>query len=138
MGDLDGGCAASTGGIFDNYAMEQASTRSSPWTSRPRVPAPPKELLYGVPLHKKIKRRACFDRVPRREEATAANAPRPAIPPEQIDEISEPFRNSVHQSARREPHRRGLRATFGSAIGRGLESCGDTIVYIAPKPCSTR
>ena len=24
-----------------------------------------------------------------------------------------------------------LRATFGNAIGRGLESCGDTIVYIA-------
>ena len=24
-----------------------------------------------------------------------------------------------------------LRATFGSAIGRGLESCGDTIVYVA-------
>src|SRR5207253_10458687 len=24
-----------------------------------------------------------------------------------------------------------LRATFGSALGRGLESCGDTIVYVA-------
>src|SRR5207247_10775658 len=24
-----------------------------------------------------------------------------------------------------------LRATFGNAIGRGLESCGDTVVYVA-------
>jgi len=54
-------------------------------------------LLYGVLLlHKKIKGESLFDRVPRRaEQPLDEHGLR--LPPEQIDEISEPFGNSVHQ-----------------------------------------
>ena len=47
-------------------------------------------------LHKKIKGESLFDRVPRRDEQPLDDRGL-RLPPEQIDEISEPFGNSIHQ-----------------------------------------
>ncbi len=47
-------------------------------------------------LHKKIKGESLFDRAARREEQPLDERGL-RLPPEQIDEISEPFGNSIHQ-----------------------------------------
>src|SRR2546425_332517 len=57
----------------------------------------PEGLLYGVLLlHKKIRGEWLFDAVGRREEQPLDDKGL-RLPPETIDEISEPFGNSVHQ-----------------------------------------
>ncbi len=91
------GACASTGVIFDNYAMVQGIDTVVPVDVYvPGCPPRPEGLLYGIlMLHKKIKGEDLFDSSLRDEQLLNDKGLR--LAPEQIDEISEPFGNSVHQ-----------------------------------------
>jgi NADH-quinone oxidoreductase subunit B len=91
------GACASSGGIFDNYAMVQGIDTVVPVDVYvPGCPPRPEGLLYGIlMLHKKIKGEDLFDPTLRVEHSLGATGLR--LKPEEIDELSEPFGNSVHQ-----------------------------------------
>src|SRR3979409_1310868 len=84
------GACASTGGIFDNYAMVQGIDTVVPVDVYvPGCPPRPEGRLDGVLLlHKKMKGEALFAPGLRDEQPLDARGLR--LPPEQIDEISEP------------------------------------------------
>jgi len=92
------GACASTGGIFDNYAMVQGIDTVVPVDVYvPGCPPRPEGLLYGILLlQKKVRQETITDRALRQEQPLEATGLR--LPPEVVDELSEPFGNSIHQT----------------------------------------
>ena len=92
------GACASTGGIFDNYAMVQGIDTIVPVDVYvPGCPPRPEGLLYAIMMiQKKIKGETVFDPALRVEKLVGENGM--FLPPAVVDEISEPFGNSIAQT----------------------------------------
>jgi NADH-quinone oxidoreductase subunit B len=92
------GACASTGGIFDNYAMVQGIDTIVPVDVYvPGCPPRPEGLLYAIMMiQKKIKGETVFDPALRVEKLVGESGM--FLPPAVVDEISEPFGNSVAQT----------------------------------------
>ncbi len=92
------GACASSGGIFDNYAMVQGIDTVVPVDVYvPGCPPRPEGLLYGILLlQKKVRGETIADPTLRRERPLDANGLR--LAPAVVDELSEPFGNSIHQT----------------------------------------
>jgi NADH-quinone oxidoreductase subunit B len=93
------GACASTGGMFDNYAVVQGIDTIIPVDVYvPGCPPRPEGLIYGIMLlQKKIMSERAKDPTLRREMEPDPKS-QLYIPPAVIDELSEPFGNSVHQT----------------------------------------
>lgn len=91
------GACASSGGIFDTYTMVQGIDTVVPVDVYvPGCPPRPEGLLYGILLlQKKIRSETTADPSLREEQVLDDTGLR--LPPARIDELSEPFGNSVHQ-----------------------------------------
>jgi NADH-quinone oxidoreductase subunit B len=93
------GACASIGGVFDNYALVQGVDQIVPVDVYvPGCPPRPEGLMYGIMmLQEKVKKERMADKSLRNEMEPDPQS-QLYIPPTLIDEVSEPFGNSVHQT----------------------------------------
>jgi len=92
------GVCASSGGFYRSYHVMQGIDEIIPVDVYvPGCPPRPEGLLYGIMLlQKKIRAENAFDASIRTEVQVGPDGL--LLPAERIDEVSEPFGNSVHQT----------------------------------------
>jgi NADH-quinone oxidoreductase subunit B len=92
------GACASTGNVFDNYTIVQGIDTLMPVDVYvPGCPPRPEGLIYGIQLlQKKIRGESIADPMIREEQQVGPDGL--YLPTRKVDELSEPFGNSIHQT----------------------------------------
>ena len=93
------GACASSGGMFDNYAVVQGIDTIIPVDVYVAgCPPRPEQLMYGILMLREKVQRERMANTALRDEMEPDPASGLYMPPQAIDEISEPFGNSVQQT----------------------------------------
>jgi NADH-quinone oxidoreductase subunit B len=93
------GACASSGGMFDTYAVVQGIDTIIPVDVYvPGCPPRPEALMYGIMMLQKKVMGEKYANDATRPDIVPDPTSQLYIPPTMIDELSEPFGNSVHQT----------------------------------------